>query len=90
MDRDKQIDDMTCKDNCIYYEMCYRRNLRCFSYPWECPCFKDNAGYRKASDVAREIFEEIENSLMYDGKYIGHISQKNFERLKKKYTEEVK
>ena len=44
------------------------------------------AGYRQASDVAREIFEEIENYFMYDGKYIGRISQSKFTELKKKYT----
>lgn len=49
-----------------------------------------NAGYRKASEVAREIFEQIEKYFMYDGKYIGHISQSKFAELKKKYTEEGK
>ena len=28
--------------------------------------FENEAGYRKASDVAREIFEEIENAIGYD------------------------
>ena len=46
-------------------------------------------GYRKASEIVEKIFAEIESSLMYDGKYIGHISQKNFERLKKKCEFEV-
>ena len=46
-------------------------------------------GYNaKASEVAREIFEEIEKYFMYDGKYIGHISHSKFAELKKKYTVE--
>ena len=85
MDRDKQIDDMTCKDNCIYYEMCYRRNVRCFSYPWECPCFKDNAGYRKSTDVAREIFAEVKNA--WANSWTESEFLEMLKELKKKYTE---
>jgi hypothetical protein len=42
-----------------------------------------NAGYRKASDVASEIFEEIEDVL----NNIGYFDELDFEALKKKYTE---
>ena len=48
-------------------------------------------GYRKASKVAEEIFEEIwENAdLLYDGyRDIVVITEKDFAELKKKYTEE--
>ena len=48
------------------------------------------AGYRKSTDVAREIFEEIENIAILNG----YISVKDFytehpliAELKKKYTE---
>ena len=49
-----------------------------------------NAGYRKASEVAEEIFAEIEKIL--DQKFsINHgvvlISKEEFAELKKKYTE---
>ena len=48
-------------------------------------------GYRKSTDVAREIFEEIE-SLMFDGAIGGKypakvINPDKFAELKKKYTE---
>lgn len=43
-------------------------------------------GYRKASDVAREIFEEIDNEIKNHG--ITYARRKIAE-LKKKYTESV-
>ena len=51
-----------------------------------------NKGYRKASDVAREIFEEIENILhqnlsnWVDGVY--RLYKDDFDKLKKKYESE--
>ena len=48
-----------------------------------------NAGYRKASDVAREIFEEIEkvaNLLLNDIDYSGGDFVRDISELKKKYT----
>lgn len=58
-----------------------------------------NAGYRKASDVAREIFEEIRAESSYcvasqNGVEIYHtklhnISAIKLDELKKKYTEET-
>ena len=49
-------------------------------------------GYRKASDVAREIFEEIEKYLVtgctFYGQAIHSIGVGTFAELKKKYTEE--
>ena len=53
-----------------------------------------DAGYRKSTEVAREIFEEIENNyadFLFDGyRNIIVITEKDFAELKKKYTEEVK
>ena len=43
-----------------------------------------NEGYRKASDVAREIFEEIEDVL----NNIGYFDEIDFKALKKKYESE--
>jgi hypothetical protein len=41
-------------------------------------------GYRKASDVAREIFEEIEDVI----NNIGYFDEIDFRSLKKKYESE--
>lgn len=50
-----------------------------------------NAGYRKASEVAREIFEVIEKYLVtgstFYGQAIHSIGVGTFAELKKKYTE---
>ena len=46
-----------------------------------------NAGYRKASDVAREIFEEIERMCIDT---FGNFNHRVFAELKKKYTEDGK
>lgn len=50
-----------------------------------------NAGYRKASEVAREIFEEIDKlayRFMNDRHYIFGDMVYDLAELKKKYTEE--
>ena len=52
-------------------------------------------GYRKASDVAREIFEEIETLLylnalqgdVFTGRYFSEELETDIAKLKKKYTE---
>lgn len=100
MNEDKQIEEM--RNDLIeaereFSEFCRGRHCReCEYYFTRTECKNQilaeklaSKGYRKSSEVAEDILGEIENSLMYDGKYIGHISQKNFERLKKKYTEEI-
>lgn len=46
-----------------------------------------NAGYRKASEVARKIFEEIEREIKNHGIC---YAQRKIAELKKKYTEEGK
>ncbi len=54
-----------------------------------------SAGYRKASEVAREIFEDLENTMITYGEvesalYYKQIGYNSFAELKKKYTEEGK
>ena len=53
-----------------------------------------NADYRKASEVAREIFEEIEEIAMHGttpfGLCLMSMGEGAFAELKKKYTEEGK
>ena len=47
-----------------------------------------NAGYRKQSDVAKEIFDDIKEKLIFNTYGIATISNKTFCELKKKYMEE--
>ena len=70
----KQIEEKVCK-RCLHKEMCLENFRRAkeeglweltteeeyFSYANECDFFI--AGYRKQSDVAREVFEEIEKEV---------------------------
>ena len=49
-------------------------------------------GYRKASEVAREIFEDLEKNMITYGEvesavYYKQIGYNSFAELKKKYTE---
>ena len=50
-----------------------------------------NAGYRKQSEVAREIFDEIENKKRFLQDHAGNIgivvTLQDITELKKKYTE---
>ncbi len=46
------------------------------------------AGYRKSSDIAREIFEEIDELLMPFGYQLKTISLQKYIKLKKKYIGE--
>lgn len=51
--------------------------------------FLYNAGYRKQSEVAREIFEDIEKSCRVFGVYGIHgYLMDDIAKLKKKYTED--
>ena len=104
MNSDKHIEEMPC-ERCLHYEGCLKRfreaksnglyelidETEYFDHADDCDMFI--TGYRKAEDVAREIFEEIE-------KYVevalmnGHIETPilcighgTFAELKKKYTE---
>jgi hypothetical protein len=47
-----------------------------------------NAGYRKASDVAREIFELVECAFSPVLVYEGHTIKRYIAELKKKYESE--
>ena len=47
-----------------------------------------NAGYRKQSEVAREIFDAIKEKLIFNTYGIATISNKTFCELKKKYIGE--
>ena len=91
MDKEKQIEEMA-KDFCpqnlnMPCEECHLYKNRCHAKKYATRAY--NAGYRKASEVAREIFEEF-------GKYISphkigafnciYINDVIYE-LKKKYTE---
>lgn len=51
MSREKQIEEMACK-NCIHYEVCMYVNAQAVEYARaeNCKLFRDNAGYRKQSE----------------------------------------
>lgn len=90
MNRDKQIEEMA-KDIC--------GRADCATCGELMPCFSKHfskraveKGYRKASDVAREIFEEIEKITMHNvtsshGIWLMSMGEVAFAELKKKYTE---
>lgn len=64
MSRDKQISEMAC-DMCTVIKNCndpYNPIKTCEAY--KCAKIAYEKGYRKASEVAREIFEEIEKTAM--------------------------
>ena len=88
--RDKQIEEMakaichapTCKikkngGTCYKYCKAYIYAFRAV-----------NAGYRKASEVAREIFEEIEKLIEPNGNCLQQWDLNRFAELKKKYTKQ--
>lgn len=94
MSRDKQLEEManiTCLCNAC--GIC-----ECDGEPCDLDCSEGkamerlyNAGYRKASEVASEIFAEIETSLVIGGfvngeKYIA-IREEDYNHYKKKYTQ---
>lgn len=80
------------------------RDKDCLFCPIQSPCLMRNCaallnaeGYRKASEVAREIFEEIENILKsYEAIQCGQkyyyrdVTNLRIAELKKKYTEKGK
>ena len=51
-------------------------------------CIYDDGGYRKQSEVAREIFDDLKEKLIFNTYGIATISNKTFCELKKKYTGE--
>jgi hypothetical protein len=91
MNKDKQIEEMA-KAICHAPTCEIRKNGgTCYKY---CKAYiyafrAVNAGYRKASDVAREIFEEIEKwaSVFPIENNCAIVSLDLLAELKKKYTE---
>ena len=66
----------------------------CILCPVQSPCLMRNCaellnaeGNRKASEVAREIFEEIEKLIEPNGNYLWRWDLNELAKLKKKYTE---
>lgn len=69
----KQIEERTCID-CIHYPVCClwsttdliedEQHKFCFGNLKTVNEFAHNAGYRRQSEVAREIFEEIEKEII--------------------------
>ena len=79
MDKEKQIDGMI--------EAMSESCGSCFG-SGEAECIY-NAGYRKSSDVAREIFEEIDKIVICKVIHHGEIAYDvtdEYAELKKKYT----
>ena len=89
MSKEKQIEEMAN----IYYDAMLKARGTLGSMnegapKWYAKAFY-NAGYRKQSEVTREIFEEIEKYLLFNPYDIALISHKTFDALKKKYTEGI-
>lgn len=89
MNKEKQIEEMA-RDLCECYNSdgsCWQDDkpcdLRCDEYTNAQYLY--DKGYRKASDVAEEIFAEIEQ-IFFDNEVVINITRYN--ELKKKYTEE--
>ena len=99
MDREKQIEEMCeiiasmiCE---VYNPLCDENKphtcSRCYANSTKIGDFAEmlyNAGYRKQSDVAKEIFDDIKEKLIFNTYGIATISNKTFCELKKKYMEE--
>ena len=82
MSRDKQIEENnSCCNSCIHRFVCFQ----CDDDTLVCSQYKDEGDYRKASDVAREIFEKIFTECV---DYYGYIVQPKLADLKKKYESE--
>jgi hypothetical protein len=88
MERDKQIEEMAkalCKNSLTEYCASGRcQNPNCLVNAKALEILYDK-GYRKSTDVAEEIFAEIEDVL----NNIGYFDELDFEALKKKYTEDT-
>jgi len=98
MSRNKQIEEMaleisSAKNNAESY-YCDRVNCENCEYKH---CTNSavaeelyNAGYRKSTDVAEEIFAEIERLIAPNGNYLWQWDLNRLAELKKKYTESEK
>ena len=99
MDNEKQIEEMCeiiasmiCE---VYNPLCDENKphtcFRCYANSTKIGDFAEmlyNAGYCKQSDVAKEIFDDIKEKLIFNTYGIATISNKTFCELKKKYMEE--
>ena len=77
MNRDKQIEEMA-KDFCalsLPCEECHLYKNRCHAKKYATRAY--NAGYRKTSDVVREIFEELLKDITH-GLEIARCTRKKF------------
>lgn len=81
MNRDKQIEEMA-KDLGIAFQLAGTTRFGAVAEVLV------NAGYRKASEVAREIFEEIEATIRKHDKRPKYQLMLDLAELKRKYTEE--
>ena len=90
MSREKQIEEMAnilwhIPNNYYYYLNSYNDCKRIAE------CIYDDGGYRKQSEVAKEIFDEIENNKRFIQDHAGNIgivvTLQDITELKKKYTE---
>ena len=83
MDREKQIEEMT---KAIFH------NCNCglfFSEAEKIARFViEEQGYRKQSDVAKEIFEDIEKLKLTKFDWQDYVDWEGISELKKKYTGE--
>lgn len=100
MSKEKQIEEMAHEIRCLSYCEGYEDNRGCYIAP-TCALCRSNrennadqiskaiyhAGYRKQSDVAREIFEEIYEDCFDQ---FGYIDYNALAELKKKYTVDKK
>ena len=84
MSKEKQIEEIS---NVIYDDS----NINDTYWRSHCEQLAEtiyNAGYRKQSEVAKEVFDNIKEKLIFNTYGIATISNKTFCELKKKYTEE--
>lgn len=88
MTKEKQIEEMA-KAVCVNCTSEVCASGRC-AFQYDCPLSMETIkrlhrkGYRLASEVAKEIFAEIEDVL----NNIGYFDEIDFKALKKKYTED--
>lgn len=77
--------------DCIHSEMCYWKAD--FVNPNTCAHFKDKSEVAPKSEVAREIFADIENNMIdikMEFSTLRAIGSKTLAKLKKKHTEGTK
>ena len=88
MNRDKQIEEMARAIEQARIKAADTTNSMNYGFGGWYAKELYNAGYRKASDVAREIFEEIEENIL-GSHYLKSYewNAEAYEELKKKYTE---